>query len=109
MNWLLLFAAGLLEILWALALKQSHGFTRFWPSFIGVTAALASFLMLSLALRSLPMGTAYVVWVGIGALGVALVGIAALGEDASLPRLAFLTLIMIGIIGLKIVERTPLS
>ena len=60
--------------------------------------------MLAMALKSLPVGTAYAVWVGIGALGVALAGIIALGESASLVRLSFLALILIGVVGLKVVE-----
>jgi quaternary ammonium compound-resistance protein SugE len=104
MAWTMLFGAGLLEIVWAIALKHTGGFTRFWPSAIGVTAAVASFVMLSIALKSLPVGTAYAVWVGIGALGVVLAGIVMLGESASPLRMAFLALILIGIIGLKMVE-----
>jgi quaternary ammonium compound-resistance protein SugE len=104
MAWLLLIAAGLLEIVWAIALKQSEGFTRLWPSVIGISTALASFLLLTMALRHLPVGTAYAIWVGIGAIGVALVGILALGEAASPIRLALLTLILVGIVGLKLVE-----
>ena len=104
MAWTMLLGAGLLEIVWAIALKYTGGFTRFWPSAIGIVAAVISFVMLSSALKSLPVGTAYAVWVGIGALGVALAGILALGESASPLRLAFLALILIGIIGLKIVE-----
>ena len=101
---MLLLTAGLLEIVWAIALKQSEGFTRLWPSVIGISTALASFLLLTMALRHLPVGTAYAIWVGIGAIGVALVGILALGEAASPTRLALLTLILVGIIGLKLVE-----
>jgi quaternary ammonium compound-resistance protein SugE len=104
MAWTMLLGAGLLEIVWAIALKYTGGFTRFWPSAIGIVAAVTSFVMLSSALKSLPVGTAYAVWVGIGALGVALAGIVALGESASPLRLAFLALILIGIIGLQIVE-----
>lgn len=104
MSWLLLTGAGLLEIVWAVALKQAGGFTRFWPSLIGIISAIISFVMLSLALKQLPVGTAYAVWVGIGALGVALAGIVALGESASPARLGLLALILIGVIGLKLVE-----
>lgn len=104
MSWLLLTGAGLLEIVWAVALKQAGGFTRFWPSLIGIVSAIVSFVMLSLALKQLPVGTAYAVWVGIGALGVALAGIVALGESASPVRLSLLALILIGVIGLKLVE-----
>lgn len=104
MSWLLLTGAGLLEIVWAIALKQAGGFTRFWPSLIGIISAIVSFVMLSLALKQLPVGTAYAVWVGIGALGVALAGIVALGESASPMRLSLLALILIGVIGLKLVE-----
>jgi quaternary ammonium compound-resistance protein SugE len=86
---------------WAVALKFADGFTRFWPSAIGLAAAVTSFVMLSLALKSLPVGTAYVVWVGVGAFGVAIAGMLALGENVSAPRLAFLALILVGIVGLK--------
>lgn len=102
--WVLLLAAGLLEIVWATALKHAEGFTRLWPSVLAVTTAGASFLLLAAALRSLPVGTAYAVWVGIGALGVALAGILALGEPATPTRLGFLALIVIGVAGLKLIE-----
>jgi quaternary ammonium compound-resistance protein SugE len=104
MAWVLLVAAGVLEIVWAVALKLTGGFTRFWPSVVGITSALASFLMLAVALKSLPVGTAYAVWVGIGAFGVAVVGILALGESASLPRLVCLGLVLGGVIGLRLME-----
>jgi len=104
MAWALLVGAGLLEIVWAIALKQTDGFTRFWPSALGVSAAILSFILLASALKTLPVGTAYAVWVGIGALGVAMAGILALGENASALRLGCLALILIGIVGLKLVE-----
>jgi quaternary ammonium compound-resistance protein SugE len=104
MAWSFLVGAGLLEIVWAATLKHSDGFTRFWPSAIGLAAAIVSFVMLAIALKSLPVGTAYAVWVGIGAVGVAIVGILALGESASPLRLGCLALILIGIVGLKLVE-----
>lgn len=102
--WIILGIAGLLEPVWATALKQAEGFTRFWPSAIGLTVSLLSFFMLSVALKSLALGTAYAVWVGIGALGVAVAGILVFGDSASPARLGFIALILIGIIGLKILE-----
>ncbi|NZA27178.1 multidrug efflux SMR transporter [Luteimonas sp. SJ-92] len=104
MAWILLIVAGLLEIVWAIALKQSDGFTRLWPSVLGLVTAAISFVMLTLALKDLPAGTAYAIWVGIGALGVAAVGILALGESASPLRLACLLLILLGVVGLRLVE-----
>jgi quaternary ammonium compound-resistance protein SugE len=104
MAWVLLLAAGLLEIVWAVALKDADGFSRLWPSVIGITAAWISFGLLTLALRTLPVGTAYAVWTGIGVLGVAVTGILAHGESASLARIALLGLILAGVIGLKAVE-----
>jgi quaternary ammonium compound-resistance protein SugE len=104
MAWTMLVGAGLLEVVWAVALKHAGGLTRLWPSAVGIAAAVASFVMLAGALRTLPVGTAYAVWVGIGALGVALAGILALGESASAPRLGFLALILVGVVGLKLVE-----
>jgi len=94
----------LLEIVWAIALKYSAGFTQLWPSVIGLIAALVSFVLLTLALKSLPVGTAYAVWVGIGTLGVAFTGMIALGESTSPIRLIFLGLIFIGVAGLKVIE-----
>ncbi|MFL9610699.1 quaternary ammonium compound efflux SMR transporter SugE [Methylobacillus sp. Pita2] len=102
MDWLTLFIAGLLEVVWAVGLKYSHGFTRFWPSVGTVIAMVLSVVLLSLAMRSLPMGTAYAVWVGIGAVGTVIMGIFLFDEPTSAIRLASVTLIIIGIIGLKL-------
>ncbi len=104
MAWITLFIAGLLEIVWAVAFKYSNGFTRFWPSALGVVGAAASLYLLTRSLQSLPVGTAYTVWMGIGAVGVTLSGIFAFGESASLPRLACMALILLGVTGLHLVE-----
>jgi quaternary ammonium compound-resistance protein SugE len=102
--WILLVVAGLLEIVWATAIKQSDGFSRLWPSAIGVGAATVSFVLLAVALRSLPVGTAYAVWVGIGALGVAAAGVVAHHEPATPARALFLLLILAGVIGLRALD-----
>jgi quaternary ammonium compound-resistance protein SugE len=102
MPWLILFVAGLLEVVWAVGLKYTHGFSRLVPSVITVVAMVVSMAMLSWAMKSLPVGTAYAVWTGIGAVGAAITGILLLGESASPMRIASLTLIVLGIIGLKI-------
>jgi quaternary ammonium compound-resistance protein SugE len=104
MAWVVLVAAGLLEIVWATALKQSDGFTRLWPSVIGIGGATVSFVLLALALRHLPVGTGYAVWVGIGAIGVAIAGIVAFDEAASAARLLFLAIVVVGLVGLRLVE-----
>jgi quaternary ammonium compound-resistance protein SugE len=102
--WVLVVVAGVLEIVWALGLKYSDGFTRPVPSVITVVAAGASFWLLSLAMRVLPAGTAYAVWVGIGAAGTALLGMVLLGEAATVARLACIVLIVAGVLGLKLVS-----
>ena len=104
MAWLTLVCAGLLEIVWATALKQSEGFTRLWPSVVGVGGAALSFVLLAVALRQLPAGTGYAVWVGIGAVGVAITGIVLLGEAVSAARMLFLTVIVVGVVGLRLAE-----
>ncbi|GAA4084975.1 MULTISPECIES: DMT family transporter [Actinomadura] len=104
MAWLLLVVAAAMELVWATALKQSDGLTRLGPSLVALPVSLLSVVVLSLALRELPVGTAYAVWVGLGAFGVAVAGIVALGESVSLPRLAFLALILVGVIGLRAVD-----
>ena len=102
MSWIILFIAGVLEVVWAIGLKYTHGFTRLTPSIITVSAMIVSIVLLSWAMRSLPVGTAYAVWTGIGAVGAAITGILLLGESASLARIASLALIVAGIIGLKL-------
>lgn len=101
MAWIILFVAGLLEVVWAIGLKYSHGFTRLTPSIITLVAMAASFLLLANAMKTLPMGTAYAVWTGIGAVGAAVTGIILMGESASVVRVISLCLIISGIIGLK--------
>jgi quaternary ammonium compound-resistance protein SugE len=100
--WLALLAAGLLEVAWALGLKYSDGFTRFWPSAATVAAIALSFVMMSLALRSLPFGTAYAVWTGIGAVGSIVVGMLLYSEPVDPVRLICLSLIVAGMVGLKL-------
>ncbi|SPW34905.1 Quaternary ammonium compound-resistance protein sugE [Edwardsiella tarda] len=102
MSWIVLLIAGLLEVVWAISLKSSHGFTRLWPSLITVVAMVASVLLLAHAMKTLPAGTAYAVWTGIGAVGAAIMGIILLDEPASLLRLLSLALIIAGIVGLKL-------
>ena len=102
MSWLILLIAGLLEVVWAVGLKYTHGFSRLVPSVITVVAMVVSMAMLSWAMKSLPVGTAYAVWTGIGAVGAAITGILLLGESASPMRIASLALIVMGIIGLKL-------
>ncbi|HBJ86697.1 MAG TPA: quaternary ammonium compound-resistance protein SugE [Verrucomicrobiales bacterium] len=102
MPWLHLIIAGLLEVAWAIGLKQTEGWTRLWPSVITALLMIASFFFLSLALRSLPLGTAYALWTGIGAVGTALVGIFVFGEPRTAARLVCIVLIVAGIVGLKL-------
>ena len=107
MAWLVLFIAGLLEVAWAIGLKYTEGFTRFWPSALTLFAMTASVLKLGLALRSLPVGTGCAVWVGIGAVGTAILGIVLFGESRDPMRLLCLGLIVAGVVGLKLVTPEP--
>ena len=102
MSWIILIIAGLFEVGWAVGLKYTEGFTRFWPSVGTVAAMVASVVLLGWAMRSLPLGTAYAVWTGIGAVGTVVLGILLFGEAATLARLACVGLILAGIVGLKL-------
>ncbi|SFM14291.1 quaternary ammonium compound-resistance protein SugE [Gracilibacillus orientalis] len=104
LGWIFLIIAALLEPVWSIALKYSYGFKYIWPSVISIFAAGASFYLLSLALKSLPVGTAYAVWVGIGAIGVIIAGVMLFEENISPTRIVFLILILIGVVGLQIIE-----
>lgn len=102
MHWIYLFVAGLLEIGWAVGLKFTQGFTKPIPSLLTGLAIAASMLLLSIAARTIPIGTAYAIWTGIGAAGAATIGILFLGEPATAGRIAFLTLLVVAIVGLKL-------
>ena len=103
MSWLILFAAGLFEIGWAVGLKYTEGFTRPWSTLATILSMTVSLALLGLALRTLPLGTAYAVWTGIGTIGTVVLGILLFGESSDVIRLACISLIVAGIVGLKLV------
>ena len=102
MAWVYLAIAGVFEIIWAMGLKYSQGFTKLYPSLITLGGMIISFYLLSLATKTLPIGTAYAVWTGIGALGAVILGIILFRDPVSVSRIVFLCLILIGILGLKL-------
>jgi quaternary ammonium compound-resistance protein SugE len=103
MPWLWLTLAGLLEVVWAIGLKYTEGFTRLVPSVVTVAAMIGSVYLLGLAVRTIPIGTGYAVWTGIGAVGVAILGMILFGEPRTLLRIGSILLIVAGIAGLKLV------
>ena len=102
MAWVLLFLAGVLEIVWAIGLKHTEGFSKLWPSVITIVAMIASFWLLARAIETIPIGTGYAMWTGIGAAGTAILGMVWYGEPATAARLACLLAIVLGIVGLKL-------
>jgi quaternary ammonium compound-resistance protein SugE len=102
MAWVLLLAAGLLEIVWAFTMKLSQGFTRGGPTAVTVLAMLASFALLSISMKTLPLGTAYTVWTGIGAVGAFLVGVVVLGEPLTIGRVVAAVLLVAGLTVMKL-------
>lgn len=102
MAWVYLFIAGIFEIVWAIGLKYTNGFTRLWPSVTTVVGMIISFYYLSQATKVLPIGTAYTIWTGIGAAGAVILGIILFGEPKTVLRFVFLAFVITGIIGLKV-------
>lgn len=102
MAWVYLLFAGILEVVWATAMKQSHGFTRLLPTVVMIATMAGSFGLLALAMRSLPLGTAYTIWTGIGAIGAFAIGIFVLGEQVNAVRVAAATLIISGLVMMKL-------
>jgi len=102
MAWIYLVFAGLLEIVWAVSMKQSEGFSRLSPTLITLAGMIASFWLLAVAMRTLPLGTAYTIWTGIGAVGAFVVGIVFLGEQISAMRIAAAVLIVCGLVLMKV-------
>lgn len=102
MAWIMLIAAGLLEVVWAFSMKQSEGFTRLWPSVVTLVTMVLSFVLLAASMRSLPLGTAYTIWTGIGAVGAFIVGIMVLGETLNAARVVAALLIVSGLVLMKV-------
>ncbi len=102
MAWIVLFVAGLLEIVWAYFMKASEGFSKPIPSIITIVAMIASFGLLAWSMKTLPLGTAYTIWTGIGAVGAFVVGVTILGEQLSLMRVAAAVLIVSGLVMMKL-------
>ncbi len=102
MAWVLLLVAGVLEVVWAVGLKYTEGFTKPVASMVTLAAMAGSVVLLGLAMKTLPVGTSYAVWVGVGAVGTAILGMVLFGEPASAGRLFSLGLIVAGIVGLKL-------
>lgn len=101
MGWIFLTIAGLLEVVWAIGLKYTEGFSKLWPSVVTIAAMILSMIFLSQSLKILPVGTAYAVWTGIGTVGTAILGIFLFGESRDLIRILCIVLIVAGILGLK--------
>jgi quaternary ammonium compound-resistance protein SugE len=99
--WIYLVIAGLLEVVWAYAMKQSDGFIRLWPTAITISAMLGSVALLAVAMRAIPLSTAYPIWTGIGAVGAFLIGVTILGEQATAARIMAATFIVAGLVMMK--------
>ncbi len=102
MAWVYLFIAAAFEISWAIGLKYTYGFSKFWPSVLTVIAMIISFQFLAMAIKTIPVGTAYAIWTGTGAVGVSILGIMLFGESRELARILSIGLIVVGVIGLKL-------
>jgi quaternary ammonium compound-resistance protein SugE len=107
MAWISLLIAGVLEIVWAYFMKQSHGFTRLWPSIATLGFMGVSFALLSFSMKTLPMGTAYVMWTGIGAVGAFIVGVVLLGEHLSVMRVVAAVLVLAGLVMFRLAPGGP--
>lgn len=102
MSWTILVVAGLFEVGWAIGLKYTDGFSRLWPTVWTVLSMVISLWLLGIAMKNLPVGTAYAIWVGVGAVGTVVLGIVLLGEPANAGRIISVSLIIAGIVGLKL-------
>ena len=104
--WVCLLIAGLLEIVWVIAMKYSDGFSKLGPSVVTFVAMWLSFSFLSYALKTLPLGVSYAIWVGVGAVGVAIVSFTWFKEAITLGQIICITMIVIGITGLKLMSKS---
>ncbi len=105
MQWILLALAGVFEVIWAVAMKYSNGFTVLIPSIITVVGYIASAVFLSMALKHISLGTAYAMWTGFGIIGTTILGVLLFEERLSVPQVICILLIAIGIVGLKLLSK----
>ncbi len=105
MQWILLILAGVFEVTWAVAMKFSNGFSVLLPSVVTVIGYILSAVFLALALKHLPLGTAYAMWTGFGIVGTTVLGVALFNEKLSVPQVICVSLIVIGIVGLKLLSK----
>jgi len=105
MSWFILFIAGLFEVVWAVGIKYTEGWTKLWPAVFTVLAMIASFYLLSVALKTIPMGTAYAVWTGVGTIGTVIFGIIYFKEPTDILRMVCILLIISGIVGLRVLAK----
>ena len=103
-NWIFLFTAGILEVVWVIALKYADNFSKLIPSAIFVVSIVSSFILLNLAIRTLPLGLSYAIWTGMGAAGAVIMGIILFKEPCTFWHLFFLSMIIIGLVGIKFVS-----
>ncbi|MFZ4834788.1 quaternary ammonium compound efflux SMR transporter SugE [Rouxiella sp. Mn2063] len=106
MAWVYLVLAGIFEVVWATAMKESHGFSRLFPSIITIVFMLLSFALLAVSMKTLPLGTSYTVWVGIGAVGAFILGVTMFGESMNFLRVLAVVLIISGVILLKVATKS---
>ena len=102
MKWLMLLLAGIFEIVWAVAMKYSNGFSAIIPSIVTVVAYILSAIFLALALKNLPLSVAYIMWVGFGIIGTAILGALLFSEKLSIMQIISIVIIILGITGLKL-------
>jgi len=105
MAWIYLLIAGIFEIGWAIGMKYTHGFTKFWPVVFTLVSMFLSVYLLSLATKTIPIGTAYAVWTGIGVVGTSVLGIILFNEPVEVLRVVFIVMILVAIVGLKVIAR----
>ena len=101
-SWIILIIAGLFEVVWAIGMKYTEGFSRLIPSIYTLVAMFVSFGLLSIAIKTIPIGTAYAVWTGVGVVGSAILGILWFHEPATFFRLICIVFILCGVAGLKL-------
>ncbi|MBX9850648.1 MAG: quaternary ammonium compound efflux SMR transporter SugE [Cytophagaceae bacterium] len=104
--WIILFVAGIFEMMWTIGMKYSEGFTRLYPSIFTVITLIISMVLLGISVRTLPIGTAYAIWTGMGAVGTVILGMILFNESKELIRIFFIFLIIIGIAGLKFFSKS---
>ncbi|AGF47070.1 multidrug efflux protein [Candidatus Kinetoplastibacterium desouzaii TCC079E] len=109
MKFIYLSIAIITELLATIALKNSIGFTKLWPSLFTCTLYVISTYFLSLTLQDIPVGIAYAIWCGVGIVLVSIIGYFYFGQELDTAAIIGISMIVLGVIVMNVFSKVSMD